>query len=175
MPPNALAAYGADNLGVVGAWALLESWQVQHADHDFSRRAHEASAAAAISAAAFNMTSSVPWAFLAFDIGVLGLHGQWLGVSRRSREDMVVDPVASLVPPLLLRAFPLAINKSVDRSVCAEFQLLSRMAKTLAIAKIRLEMFEEVDAVSSGSSGNIKLFVSGTPCLSCLGAVLQFR
>ncbi|CAJ1380026.1 unnamed protein product, partial [Effrenium voratum] len=66
-----------------------------------------------------------------------------------------------------LRAAHLKVGALVDRSLCSEFQLLEELCDHL-----------EACGLSQGAEsveGLLQLFISTTPCVSCLGALGQFR
>uniref|UniRef100_A0A7S4UBC5 Uncharacterized protein n=1 Tax=Alexandrium monilatum TaxID=311494 RepID=A0A7S4UBC5_9DINO len=68
-----------------------------------------------------------------------------------------------------LRALTLPVNAHVDRSVCAEFQVLNELCD-LAHQSGLADSMEEC----RGVGGSVRVLVSTTPCLSCVCAVLQF-
>merc|ERR1711920_1089656 len=61
----------------------------------------------------------------------------------------------------------LPFNHLVDRSLCSEYQLLSRVCEELAGA-VSGEAWR-------ATRGWLWLFVTGAPCLSCVGAMRQFQ
>lgn len=68
-----------------------------------------------------------------------------------------------------LRAITLPVNMSVDRSVCAEFQVLNELCD-LAHQQGLADSMDDCCLVH----GSVKVLVSTTPCLSCVCAVLQY-
>eukprot|EP00439_Symbiodinium_sp_Y106_P072740 s582_g13.t1 len=62
---------------------------------------------------------------------------------------------------------PLAVS-SVERSLCAEFQVLAQTCDAI---------FEDLSDSSEGQrvSGKVQLFISAPPCLSCVAAICQFQ
>ncbi|CAE7320053.1 PIP5K9, partial [Symbiodinium microadriaticum] len=62
---------------------------------------------------------------------------------------------------------PLAVG-SVERSLCAEFQVLAQTCDVI---------FEDLSDSSEGQrvSGKVQLFISAPPCLSCVAAICQFQ
>lgn len=72
--------------------------------------------------------------------------------------------------PGWLCATPLPINHLVDRSLCSENQLLSGICEELAGARTAGSAVERL----RGAQGWLHLFVTGAPCLSCVGAMRQF-
>ncbi|CAE7884798.1 PIP5K9, partial [Symbiodinium necroappetens] len=62
---------------------------------------------------------------------------------------------------------PLAAG-SVERSLCAEFQVLAQTCDVI---------FEDLSDSSEGQrvSGKVQLFISAPPCLSCVAAICQFQ
>lgn len=64
----------------------------------------------------------------------------------------------------------LPFNHNVDRSLCSEFQLLAGLCE---------DFFGPVPgderACLDGVQGWLHLFVTGAPCLSCVGAMRQFQ
>jgi len=69
-----------------------------------------------------------------------------------------------------LRAVTLPVNAHVDRSVCAEFQVLNELCD-LAHQSGLADSVEECPYVA----GSVQVLVSTTPCLSCVCAVLQYN
>lgn len=71
--------------------------------------------------------------------------------------------VGHLNPPAWLRSFPTPINNLIGRDLCGEFQLIAGVGQLL-------------DAGPPGRlDGIVLLFVSSTPCVSCVAAVRQFQ
>jgi len=68
-----------------------------------------------------------------------------------------------------LRATTLPVNPNVDRSVCAEFQVLNELCDL-----VHQEGLADDLAQCAEVEGSVSMLVSTTPCLSCVGAVLQF-
>jgi len=68
-----------------------------------------------------------------------------------------------------LRALSLPVNPHVDRSVCAEFQVLNEMCDFVN----QHGLADDPDDCRN-VSGSVKVLVSTTPCLSCVCAVKQF-
>lgn len=69
-----------------------------------------------------------------------------------------------------LRAVVLPVNVHVDRSVCAEFQVLNELCDLVHQSGLADSMEE-----CHGVGGSVRVLVSTTPCLSCVCAVLQFN
>eukprot|EP00747_Dinoflagellata_sp_TGD_P091251 gnl/TRDRNA2_/TRDRNA2_164991_c0_seq1.p1 gnl/TRDRNA2_/TRDRNA2_164991_c0~~gnl/TRDRNA2_/TRDRNA2_164991_c0_seq1.p1 ORF type:complete len:298 (-),score=49.22 gnl/TRDRNA2_/TRDRNA2_164991_c0_seq1:40-933(-) len=67
-------------------------------------------------------------------------------------------------------ATPLPFNRNVDRSLCSENQLLSALCQELAGEEQGMST-----AAFAQTTGFLRLFVTGAPCLSCVGAMWQFR
>ncbi|CAE7782305.1 unnamed protein product [Symbiodinium sp. CCMP2456] len=65
-----------------------------------------------------------------------------------------------------LRPTALPFNVLVDRSLCSENQLLSKLYEKLHDAAL--------SKTSCRPSGRVQLYVTGAPCLSCVGAMRQF-
>lgn len=68
-----------------------------------------------------------------------------------------------------LKAVTLPVNPNVDRSVCAEFQVLNELCDLVHQSGLS-DNVEECCHVS----GWAKVLVSTTPCLSCVCAVMQY-
>lgn len=68
----------------------------------------------------------------------------------------------------LLKELVLPINELVDRSLCAEYQLLSEMCDSLDDAGVC------GSAQRKAVTGYAALFTSGASCLSCVGVMRQF-
>jgi len=64
---------------------------------------------------------------------------------------------------------PLPCNRNVDRSLCSEFQLLAAVVDELATGG------PDPSHALAKTRGNLQLYVTGAPCLSCVGAMHQFR
>merc|ERR1712124_155793 len=100
------------------------------------------------------------WAYLRFETRV---HADSGPVSREavavpgSRPFMLMSKV--------LRPFQLALNPAVDRSCCAEFQLLDKVATDLLLLR----------ANGKSPQGAVCLVVMGSPCLSCACVLRQFQ
>lgn len=72
------------------------------------------------------------------------------------------------IDPVLIST-RLPFNHNVDRSLCSEFQLLEGVHQELLACGIEEgTSFIIVD-------GSLQLFVTGSPCLSCVGAMRQFQ
>lgn len=69
----------------------------------------------------------------------------------------------------LLRSIPLPINELVDRTLCAEFQLLSELCDLVGGAGLCGQQ-----ALSS-VTGLVQLWTTGASCLSCVGVFRQFN
>lgn len=67
--------------------------------------------------------------------------------------------------PFLI-ATTLPLNGNVDRGLCSEFQLLEKCLEDLSAGST---------AKLAGATGWLQLFVTGPPCLSCAGAMHQFK
>eukprot|EP00439_Symbiodinium_sp_Y106_P077381 s1485_g16.t1 len=65
-----------------------------------------------------------------------------------------------------LRPTVLPFNSLVDRSLCSENQLLSKLYEKLHNAAL--------SKTSCRPFGRVQLYVTGAPCLSCVGAMRQF-
>lgn len=154
--------FGFDNLGSYGTLQLLRAWHIDTIAPEEDNRgglfrekalmAHARAAQTLGSAPA----DSTEWAFLEFCTGqdepdMVQEFDSWVAFSGTGR----LDP--SLRSPI--RAFPLALNSRVERSACAEFQLLARVSLQL----------------DDSSRGYANLYCSGTPCLSCAAALRQFQ
>ena len=63
----------------------------------------------------------------------------------------------------------LPVAKLVDRSLCGEFQLLARLCDEI------LQRGDWVSLPSDAVAGSVHLFVTATPCLSCIAVVCQFH
>merc|ERR1712224_115294 len=61
-----------------------------------------------------------------------------------------------------LRSFPTPINSLVGRDLCSEFQLLSELGGMM-------------NNTPNHPEGVVLLFVSATPCISCVAAIRQFQ
>lgn len=153
-----LFSFGVDNLGSYGTMQLLRAWHIDsimlsHAEGEeachFMGKALTAHARAAQSLGSAR-TDSTEWASLELSVGQ-DEPDSWVAFSGSGRLDTLSRPP--------LRAFPLALNPAVDRSACAEFQLLARAASRL----------------DGSSCGYAHLYCSGTPCLSCAAAMRQFQ
>lgn len=78
-------------------------------------------------------------------------------------------------------ATTLPFNHNVDRSLCSENQLLSHICEDLARSRLqqlgRLTGQQVVPAkpLLAGARGWLRLYVTGAPCLSCIGAMRQFQ
>mmetsp|Transcript_22996 Transcript_22996/g.72385 ORF Transcript_22996/g.72385 Transcript_22996/m.72385 type:complete len:113 (-) Transcript_22996:71-409(-) len=72
--------------------------------------------------------------------------------------------------PLQLWILPTPLPRSalVDRSLCSEGQLLSGLCSELAGP-------ETAEGLLRGVRGWLRLYVTGAPCLSCVGAMRQFQ
>eukprot|EP00746_Dinoflagellata_sp_MGD_P057556 gnl/MRDRNA2_/MRDRNA2_247852_c0_seq1.p1 gnl/MRDRNA2_/MRDRNA2_247852_c0~~gnl/MRDRNA2_/MRDRNA2_247852_c0_seq1.p1 ORF type:complete len:200 (+),score=28.91 gnl/MRDRNA2_/MRDRNA2_247852_c0_seq1:317-916(+) len=68
-----------------------------------------------------------------------------------------------------LAVIPLPITPLVDRESCSEFQALQELCDVLALNGLTK------DSAKLAVSGHAWFFVSGSPCLSCVGALLQLR
>merc|ERR1711971_1267334 len=66
-------------------------------------------------------------------------------------------------PPVWMRSFPTPINSMIGRDLCGEFQLLSAVGCLLDAA--------DCEALQ----GEISLFSSNAPCVSCVVALRQFQ
>lgn len=67
-----------------------------------------------------------------------------------------------------LHAFQLPNSSHVDRTLCAEFQILAELCSILAP--------EGGDHVPRATAvGVLSLFTTTSPCMSCLGAIRQFQ
>lgn len=68
----------------------------------------------------------------------------------------------------LLRSVVLPINELVDRTLCAEFQMLSELC----------DLVDSVGVTGKASrgfvTGTVRLWTSGASCLSCVGIMRQF-
>jgi len=71
----------------------------------------------------------------------------------------------------------LPFNHNVDRSLCSENQLLSSVCEDVAGQGARPHSLQrEADSVLLAQArGWVRLFVTGAPCLSCVGAMRQFQ
>lgn len=67
----------------------------------------------------------------------------------------------------LLRSTSLPISELVDRTLCAEFQMLSELCDLL-------DAWHHRPGVRRFVSGVVRLWTSGASCLSCLGIMRQF-
>jgi len=67
--------------------------------------------------------------------------------------------------PTLLQAVQLPGRRPVDRQACAEFRALSELAAGIAGLG---------GGLGAPTTGSVRLHVTEPPCLSCLGALLQF-
>ena len=66
-----------------------------------------------------------------------------------------------------LSPLPLSVGGHVDRSLCAEFQVLARTCDAI---------FEDIPfADREHFLGQVQLFISAPPCLSCIAAMRQFQ
>jgi len=78
--------------------------------------------------------------------------------------------------PRWLRAITLPINAYVERELCAEFQLLEDLCSLFASkSSSRLAFSVRDEAARLHVSGTIQLLVTGSSCVSCLGAMRQFQ
>ncbi|CAE8669368.1 unnamed protein product, partial [Polarella glacialis] len=68
-----------------------------------------------------------------------------------------------------LKPITLPVNPNVDRSVCAEFQVFNELCDLVHQEGLADNM-EECALVG----GCVNILVSTTPCLSCVGAVMQY-
>lgn len=68
-----------------------------------------------------------------------------------------------------LKAVTLPVNPNVDRSVCAEFQVLNELCDLVHQSGLADTMAE-----CQQVSGWVAVLVSTTPCLSCVCAVMQY-
>lgn len=188
----------ADNLGASGTRRLLDAWGIGigRADvgppgEDFCHRATAAVAAATDHAgfATEPFPSVGSWAFLEYDAlpvepalglpaGALPLSGPaaatsvaWVALPEDAASAAAGEAWWEQRSPL--RAFPLAVNSRVDRSACAEFRLLSRLAAHLLAVAAPVAVLAVGGLPALG--GEAQLFASRMPCLSCLAAMRQFQ
>merc|ERR1712137_1187010 len=71
--------------------------------------------------------------------------------------------VGHVSPPAWLRSHATPINYIIGRDLCGEFQLLTGVGLIL-------------DAVPPGRlEGSLCMYVSSTPCVSCVAAIRQFQ
>jgi len=170
----------ADTLGMCGTWQLLDEWKIYRAEGDFCSQSWMAAQATTMN----TMQSAMPtWAYIDWDVGRELCPPNNCGV----RLSLSVDRSKSeawWACDSPLRAFQLAVNAAVDRAACAEFQLLSHLAKTLLVDTIKEASPKHMCHPSNGANtmkpqtdirGEVRLFVSTTPCLSCLAAMRQFQ
>jgi len=64
----------------------------------------------------------------------------------------------------------LPFNSNVDRSLCSEFQLLNGLCEELLGPSAG-----DAQATLASVQGWLHIFVTGAPCLSCVGAMRQFQ
>ncbi|CAJ1332138.1 unnamed protein product [Effrenium voratum] len=69
-----------------------------------------------------------------------------------------------------LKALTLPVNLHVDRSVCAEFQVLNEICDMVS----EVGLADDMEGCSL-IEGHVQLLVSTTPCLSCVCAAMQFQ
>merc|ERR1711924_309761 len=69
-----------------------------------------------------------------------------------------------------ITATRLPFNHNVDRSLCSEFQLLVGVCQELLGPELRDDF-----CFLATVQGWLRLFVTGAPCLSCVGAMRQFQ
>lgn len=62
----------------------------------------------------------------------------------------------------------LPFNHNVDRGLCSEYQLLARLCSEV------IGTAANGFVVLANTTGAVQLYVSGAPCLSCIGAMCQF-
>merc|ERR1712224_395717 len=74
----------------------------------------------------------------------------------------------------LFHELPLQLVHAVDRSLCAEFQLLSAFSALLDRQANKLPPFARCNFRSS-CSGNLQVHVTFPPCVSCIGVFWQFQ
>merc|ERR1712232_382113 len=67
-----------------------------------------------------------------------------------------------------LHAFKLPNSQHVDRSLCAEFQLLNQLCHVLLPDSSKLEP-------QPSYVGIVALFTTTSPCMSCIGVIRQFQ
>merc|ERR1712032_1215559 len=67
----------------------------------------------------------------------------------------------------LIQAFTLPNSSHVDRTLCAEYQILDELCGVLATVSPHGRREDIV--------GVVYLFTTTSPCLSCLGAIRQFQ
>jgi len=78
--------------------------------------------------------------------------------------------------PRWLRAITLPINAYVERELCAEFQLLEDLCNLFASKSSSRLAFSLLDETARLQvSGTVHLLVTGSSCVSCLGAIRQFQ
>jgi len=142
----------ADNVGLCGTSKLLHAWKIQTADAAFVQRAEEAA----------DVSSDSAWAFLEWRSDEAPEGGSAVCMTGPSSE-VPSEADSWWQEESVLRAFPLAVRRSVERAACAEFRLLSRLAAELEGSSTRDVNLE------------VWLFASKTPCLSCLAAMRQFQ
>lgn len=82
--------------------------------------------------------------------------------NERRGEDIRTWPLKAVISP---------ISGLVDRTLCSEFQLLCELIDIIRRAFGPVGSQVDMAAVR----GQVRLFVSTAPCVSCLGAVHQFR
>lgn len=99
-----------------------------------------------------------------YEFEVRGSQGRALTgamVKENGRRDRSFDPRSSMLKPLTS-----PISGLVDRSLCSEFQLL-------AIALDAAQGAAGAQRVASSITGCVRLFVSTSPCVSCLWVLRQ--
>lgn len=74
--------------------------------------------------------------------------------------------------PGWLSDIALPISRYVDRSLCAEFQLLSELIELQAGGPLP---GTQDQAMRQGQKGRVDFWVTQAPCLSCISALLQYQ
>mmetsp|Transcript_20006 Transcript_20006/g.32402 ORF Transcript_20006/g.32402 Transcript_20006/m.32402 type:complete len:207 (+) Transcript_20006:511-1131(+) len=92
------------------------------------------------------------------------------------RESGLAGSQPPLPSTMVLRAMRLPNSGLVDRTLCAEFQLLVEMCRLLGPHREDNDDPKPVGIETTEQSlGVVSLFTTHTPCMSCLGAIRQFQ
>jgi hypothetical protein len=158
---NLTADMRVDNLGRTGTRWMLDAFGISDISTNFHARAlqHIAPSLSGSGPAPFQVFS-----FVEYDVVVAGQSFIGSSLSQNGLRN------STMSRPRWLRSTRLPINTFVDRDLCAEFQLLE-----IICDKFFAAMTSEGTSVFSNVSGHLRLFVTGSCCVSCVGAILQFQ
>ena len=104
-----------------------------------------------------------------FDIKITRLHGMQEEATLQGSDTAVSGGAEGFRPHRWITPVHLPVAAGVDRSLCGEFQLLARLCDQL------LHKTHGVLPPTETVTGTIHLFVTATPCLSCVAALCQFH